>query len=250
MNLFQAAIGTRTGNRHRATDTPNQDYACYALLPNNMGIVAAVSDGAGSAPKAATGSKSSAQAATRKAWKTALRLGQAPDPAICVSEGVKAARKAVEVTALVQGNSLEHYHATLLVAVMTEDKTAVAHIGDGASIVLTGDNYKMLTIPARGEYANETFFITMDDYLDLVASNETESATRAAALHRRCPERAHRLQEKEGPPKGRQLPQRHHSACTRHRRHGRPAKSQQSPDIRPALSPALPVARGWRNHPR
>lgn len=177
MTTFSATIGTRTGDSHREHGTPNQDYACYVILPNDMGMVAAVSDGAGSARMAKAGSKTSARAATAKAWKTALRLGNAPDPSICTFEGIKAGRKALEATARIQGNPLDDYHATLLVAVMIKGKTAVAHIGDGASIVRVGDSYKMLTIPARGEYANETFFITMDDYENLIASNVAEGAT-------------------------------------------------------------------------
>lgn len=177
MTAFTAAIGTRTGDRHRVNGIPNQDYACYALLPNDMGIIAAVSDGAGSAPMAKTGSITSAQGATAKAWKTALRIGNAPDPAICVHEGIKAARRALEATARIQRNPLDDYHATIIVAAVIKEKAAVAHIGDGASIVRINETHKMLTIPARGQYANETFFITMDDYEDLIASNGAEGAT-------------------------------------------------------------------------
>ena len=177
MTAFSVSIGTRTGDSHRATETPNQDYACYAILPNNMGVVAAVSDGAGSAPMAKTGSRTSARQAAAHAWKTSLRLGHAPDPAICVHEGIKAARKALEAKAKIQGNPLDHYHATLIVAIMTKTTAAVAHIGDGASIVKAAGVHKMLTIPARGQYANETFFITMEDYEDLIACNATEDPT-------------------------------------------------------------------------
>ncbi len=177
MTTFSGAIGTRTGDRHMTHGTFNQDYACYALLPNDMGIVAAVSDGAGSAPMARTGSRTSARHAAAKAWKTALRLGNAPDPGICVYEGIKAARKALEATARIQGNPLDDYHTTIIVAAVIKEKAAVAHIGDGASIVGIRDAHKMLTIPARGQYANETFFITMDDYEDLIASNAAEGAT-------------------------------------------------------------------------
>ena len=176
MTHFSGVIGTRTGDRHRANDTPNQDYACFALLPNNMGIIAAVSDGAGSAPMAEDGSRISACQATTKAWRTALKLGSAPDPSICVYEGIKAARNALVATAKLQHKPLDDYHATLIVATMTKNSAAVAHIGDGASIVKTDDTHKMLTIPARGEYANETFFITMDEYQDLIASNAVEHA--------------------------------------------------------------------------
>ena len=177
MTLFQAAIGSRTGDRHRATATPNQDHACYAHLPNNMGIVAAVSDGAGSAPLAHIGSRTAARQAITKAWRTAAKQGNQPDPAGCVQLAVKAARNALEATAAVQGNPLDHYHTTLIVAVMTKEEAAVAHVGDGASIVLHQGLHRMLTIPARGEYANETFFITMEEYKELTAANAVQNPT-------------------------------------------------------------------------
>ena len=177
MNLSQADIGSRTGDRHTERDTPNQDHACYAYLPNNMGIVAAVSDGAGSAPLAHVGSRTAARRAIKKAWRTAAKQGDQLDPAGCVQLAVKAARNALEATAAVQGNPMDHYHATLIVAVMTKNEAAVAHVGDGASIVLHQGVHRMLTIPARGEYANETFFITMKEYQELTAANSVQNPT-------------------------------------------------------------------------
>lgn len=177
MNTFSGTIGTRTGDRHEAHGTPNQDYSCYALLPDDLGIVAAVSDGAGSAAMARVASRTAAREATKTAWETAARARATTDPATCSQDGMKAAREALEAVARKQGNPLEDYHATLIVAAIINDKAAVAHIGDGASIVKTRGDYKMLTIPARGQYANETFFITMDDYQNMVASNSAEEVT-------------------------------------------------------------------------
>ena len=174
MTSFSVSIGTRTGDNHQARGIPNQDYACYAILPNDMGVIAAVSDGAGSAPLAQTGSTTAARGAAERAWKTALRLGHCPDPIICVQEGFRAARKALEAKSRLQGRPLDDYHATLIVGAITRSRAAVAHIGDGASIVRTAGVHKMLTIPARGQYANETFFITMDEPEDLIARNSAE----------------------------------------------------------------------------
>ena len=171
LTTYSAQIGTRTGNSHLRDATPNQDYACYAPLPNNSGIIGAVADGAGSAPLAAIASRTVATHAAAMAWKTALRMGADTDPKTCVYEAVLAARKALEAKAKNHHNPLEHYHTTLIVAAITNKSTAVAHIGDGASIIMTENTHKMMTIPARGEYANETYFITMEEYLDLIAYN-------------------------------------------------------------------------------
>lgn len=171
MTSFQAAIGSRTGDRHKATGTPNQDHACYAFLPNDMGIVAAVSDGAGSAPLAHIGSRLAARAAATKAWE---HTAAGESLKTCVQRAVKAARKRLQEEAERDDNPLDHYHATLIVAVMTKAEAAVAHVGDGASIVLKQGTHRMLTIPARGEYANETFFITMEEFREITAANAVQ----------------------------------------------------------------------------
>lgn len=170
MTIFAAAIGKRIGDRHRAKAKQSQDYGCYRLLPGGTGIVAAVSDGAGSAPEAGTGSLVAAHYATMGAWRRATE--KSAEPSACVRAGIRAAREKLEERAKRDRRSMENYHTTLIVAAATKNKAAVAHIGDGASIAKTGGQYKMLTIPARGEYANETFFITMDGYKNLTAYNE------------------------------------------------------------------------------
>ena len=177
MSRFSARIGTRTGDRHTGEGTGNQDFACYAFLPGGRSIVAAVSDGAGSAAKAAEGSETAARAAVEKALSTALRQGEDLDLREIVRDGMRAAREALEERAQAEDSALEEYHTTLMVACLSESQAAVAHIGDGASIVRVGDEYKMLTIPARGMYPNETFFVTMDGYEEMVARNSTCGAT-------------------------------------------------------------------------
>lgn len=177
MSRFIARIGTRTGDRHEREEIENQDFACYALLLGGRGIVAAVSDGAGSAARAAEGSKTAAKAAVRRAFAAAFRQGDEINLTEIVLEGMRAAREALEEKSESEGSALEEYHSTLLVAGLSESRAAVAHIGDGASIVKVGDNYKMLTIPARGMYPNETFFVTMEGYEELVATNDTCDAT-------------------------------------------------------------------------
>ena len=177
MSRFEARIGKRTGDRHVREETGNQDFACYALLLGGRGIVAAVSDGAGSAAKAEEGSETAARAAVEEALATALRQGNEIDLTEIVREGMKAAREALEKKSESERSALEDYHATLLVAGLSETHAAVAHIGDGASIVKVGDKYKMLTIPARGMYPNETFFVTMDGYEEMVATNDTCNAS-------------------------------------------------------------------------
>ena len=50
-----AASVTQPGTKHIELETPNQDSVYFELLPDGQGIVAAVSDGAGSASRAKEG---------------------------------------------------------------------------------------------------------------------------------------------------------------------------------------------------
>ena len=177
MTKFSAAIGTRTGDQHTREGTGNQDFACYALLPKDRGVVAAVSDGAGSAPKAAEGSETAARAAVDGALEAASGQDEEINLTETVAAGMKAAREALTQRSRSEGTPLENYHATLLVAALSGTQAAVAHIGDGASIARVDGKYKMLTIPARGMYANETFFVTMDGYEKMVAFNNACDVT-------------------------------------------------------------------------
>jgi hypothetical protein len=59
------------------------------------------------------------------------------------------------------------FHSTLLLAVLTETSLAVGNIGDGW--VVTRDRQGALHVPAapwRGEYSNETFFLTSPGAID------------------------------------------------------------------------------------
>ena len=177
MSGFEARIGTRTGDRHARKGTGNQDFACYAPLPGDKGIVAAVSDGAGSAARAANGSRPAAEAAVEGALASALEQGDDINDNTIVLEGMRAAGEALEAKSQSDGAALEDYHATLSIAGVSESYAAVAHIGDGASIVKVEGKYKMLTIPARGMYPNETFFVTMEGYEEMIATNDTCGVT-------------------------------------------------------------------------
>ena len=55
---------------------------------------------------------------------------------------------------------LSDYHCTLILVAWVDDQVAAVQVGDGAAIVESDHLCKMLTIPQRGEYVNETFFVT------------------------------------------------------------------------------------------
>ena len=63
-------------------------------------------------------------------------------------------------------SSLSDFAATLIVVVANLDDGAFFHVGDGAGTAFNSVNNAEVTVskPENGEYANETYFLTMDDW--------------------------------------------------------------------------------------
>lgn len=172
---IQVASVTRTGRRHLAEQIPNQDSRYHILLPDNRGIVAAVSDGAGSAQRSKTGSFLAVRTSVAEAVRTIENDQATPQEA--VGAGFAAARKAIAKQAsLNPAHPVSHYHCTLVIVAWLKHDLAALQVGDGAAIVQIDDEYKMLTVPQRGQYANETFFITQEQAPEIAFQNQTDHA--------------------------------------------------------------------------
>ena len=162
------------GRRHEAEGMPNQDSFRYRTIPEQQILVAAVSDGAGSSPKSQV---SSSIAVLRAVDVTTEALVNDATMETALRSGFEAAMSAVHrMAARDHCHDISSYHATLVLAAWTPDGIAAIQVGDGAAVVTTPDGPKMLTIPQQGEYANETYFITMPQAPDIVFFNHTEDA--------------------------------------------------------------------------
>jgi hypothetical protein len=156
---WRVAASSVRGTRHVQAGLPCQDAHAWCVTPRGS-LVAAVADGAGSAPLAEHGSRLAADAAlahllaadpdlSGDAWRDALR------------GALEAARAAVHEGAAARGAPPRDLATTLIVAVATDGAACAAQVGDGAALVRTADGaLHPLTAPVRGEYANETVFLT------------------------------------------------------------------------------------------
>jgi hypothetical protein len=158
------------GTAHSKSDTPCQDTHGYCLLPNGT-LIAAVADGAGSADRSAEGAALAVaeildliaatinvqQPSTKAEWHTVLTSAFAKT------------HHALAMFAEAEESPRRVFATTLTCAVVTNHWLAVAQIGDGVAIAQneTGELFLTLT-PQRGEYANETTFLTMEEALDHV----------------------------------------------------------------------------------
>ena len=164
---WQVAHASATGKSHLASNQECQDYTCFLLMPRLSpdALVAAVSDGLGSAPNSATGARIAAQAACAQAshllWQQRSKPVSPERFESTLYASLLHARAALEFNAAKSQIPLSSLATTLALLVHTEGVIAATQVGDGAAIISTQPNeYLALLKPQRGEYANETAALT------------------------------------------------------------------------------------------
>ena len=157
------------GTSHARRGQPCQDWQGYLHLPGG-GLVVAVSDGAGSAARAERGARRAVETALDAAARAVEALfAHAPDPTAQDWEDLlrwvfREARRAVTIRAHSEHHHLRDYAATLTLAIVARGWLAVAQVGDGAVVVQDAQGELLAaTRLQKGEYANETHFLTLRD---------------------------------------------------------------------------------------
>lgn len=171
---WRIAAASTIGTSHVKQGTACQDSHACEILEEADGrpvAVLVVSDGAGSAPRAADGSCLACQTLL-EAVRTFLAEGSSVSE---IERGVARSWVAVVQDAIVaraceNGVAARNYACTLLAAVVAEDVAAFLQIGDGAMVVAdeSGD-WGWIHWPQRGDYANTTFFVTEEGAADRMA---------------------------------------------------------------------------------
>lgn len=169
---WRAIVHSAIGTRHQLKQLPCQDYGSYVLQSDTM--IGAVADGAGSAKYSDTG----AQLAVKTALAT---LEQWSDHWSAVDlQAIEADAKTI-FTAMVDNvfvalnaeaemgeYDVKELGCTLLSFIATPHWLACMQIGDGF-IVAQGeqmDTFDLLFEPSKGEYINETVFVTSQNAID------------------------------------------------------------------------------------
>lgn len=174
---WKAIARSTVGTSHIKQQLPCQDYGGCKIL-NNV-IIGAVADGAGSAKYADIGAKIAVETVlediAEEQWlqKRKYFWETAPQP---LSE--EAARKlftktvnkvitALSEQALSKGYSINDLACTLLVVIATPTWVAAMQIGDGFIVVRPQqEDHILLFPPDKGEYINETTFVTSANALN------------------------------------------------------------------------------------
>jgi serine/threonine protein phosphatase PrpC len=165
---WQAAGVSVVGTSHLRSGSPCQDAHQLTLLADGL-FVAAVADGAGSAPRADRGAACAVR--TALAHVTDKLAGGLPEQEqvwrALLNELLHVAREAVVAEAAACRSSPSDLATTLLVAIATGDVVAACQVGDGAVVARWADGaLQTVTRPPVQEYLNETTFLTSADALE------------------------------------------------------------------------------------
>ncbi len=168
------------GASHEREGKECEDSWAGEVLPDNGSIRAliAVSDGLGSALYAKLGSSI--------AVSSALSHLEANRGA--VFEAACHARSELYCIAQDLGISPRDLACTLIVAELTPERAAVAHIGDGIVIgkAEDSDEYLLISGPGPSEYVNEVIPLTADDSIDSIRCTEVTGITVLATATDGC----------------------------------------------------------------
>lgn len=169
---WKAVADSATGTSHQNQNIPCQDYGYYRIFDDV--IVGAVADGAGSAKRSDVGSKLAVETVLKcfsdinefpqkQAFSQPLSKGEAQKVFVqIVNQVITELQKQAD-----EGDySINDLACTLLVFVATPDCLAAMQIGDGFIVVRPQESeYQLLFTPDKGEFANETTFITSTNAL-------------------------------------------------------------------------------------
>lgn len=181
---WQVISAAVQGLSHQKQGLPCQDALEYSCLRGGI-LLVALADGAGSALHAELGAQAAVQASVD--W---LHTGLENDQPIQCCEWAEViwktfqnARNALEQLAEEHDEPLRSFATTLTCLVATRERLVVGQLGDGA-VVAIGEEGDLNTVTTlqRGEYANETNFLTQDQALDLVAIQVIDDQIQALAV--------------------------------------------------------------------
>lgn len=172
------------GTAHLKREIPCQDAHAYRLLPGRV-LLVAVADGAGSAPHSDTGAQYAVTSALDHLEATlAEELPQNKERwEELLAAGFAAAHQALLQHAAADELSPRAFATTLTCAVACDAWLVVGQIGDGVTVA-QDEAGELFTAshPQRGEYANETFFLTSDEAFERFQVRVFPEAIQALAL--------------------------------------------------------------------
>jgi hypothetical protein len=157
------------GSAHTESGLPCQDAFAHEVVDNVL--CAVVCDGAGSAAASDHGSR---HLASRVVQELACRTRKRQDFFALTGDDLR--RELASIVGTVRsellscaesaGIRLADYAATLVGAVTTDRGGWLFHVGDGVAVarLRASASPELVSLPENGEYANETYFVTGEEW--------------------------------------------------------------------------------------
>ena len=174
-----------TGTAHSDRNEPGQDY-CRTGAVSFGGqdfFIGLAADGAGSTTQGGTGAEIACEALYLRILSAIREGGNLSS----ITDGeirtwVTTSREAILTRAQEDSQRLKEYACTLIGAVLSNDQAVFFQIGDGC--IVTGDDsgYRTVFWPEQGEYANTTFFVTDEEFLEHIRIERRERPPAEIAL--------------------------------------------------------------------
>lgn len=163
MNDWLAYGASVTGIAHQERQIPCQD--AYFIRRKGEYLIAAVCDGAGS-------SRYSEQGAQLVARLFTLRITEWPNIDLLTEKQItQGAKQLIEDIRLqlaeyaeIKQCALNEYASTLVACWVGDDSGYLFHLGDGIAVVEYCDGTSYVSQPENGEYANQTWFVTSENW--------------------------------------------------------------------------------------
>ncbi len=178
MNRIQQwkyARASVTGTSHLAGNLPCQDASECEIVSAADGariLLAAVSDGAGSAARAEIGSSLTCTSFIEKAKEYfATGRGIRAMNESFAQDWLSSLQKKLRAIAQAERLDPGEFASTVVAAVVGEEESVFLHLGDGSIVASrrAKDEYRCVSWPQQGEYVNSTHFVTDIDALDKIA---------------------------------------------------------------------------------
>lgn len=178
-----AGVSVR-GSSHVKRNQPCQDAHFWREFPGGA-MVVAVADGAGTANLSQLGAARAAVSSVD--WVAELMHGEFPTDdeewRQLLLAALQTAHESVIAVAEKRKVTARDLATTLILTIVTPDTIAAVQVGDGATVVLTGDGEMLpVTAPQRGEHINETFFFTAPNYQDAAQFSIWHGPVRGVAV--------------------------------------------------------------------
>ena len=153
------------GASHVRRGLPCQD--AFMNANNGSRRITVVSDGAGSASHSDVGAQHFVKTIAAALLNDAVQIGADT----LRHHIIKAIEEVKHTLSDTHQLDLREFAGTLLGAVFDNEHCWIFHVGDGAAVVFGLDSEVYISHPENGEYANETFFVTMPNWSEHLRIN-------------------------------------------------------------------------------